>query len=269
MAGRLTDRQASADDVVQRAGWVFNNETGTSLTLADFVRTGASEVANYLAGFGLSTDHDDQRVLVEVGSGIGRMTCAFTNRFGTVYACDLDAGFLERCREAVALHGLVDRLRTIQVPDGHTLDVAESVADVAFSYITLQHCDRRDALALTRESLRVLAPGGTLALNFRSRSVVDLCLLPLGTAVRAGFSIPGLARWLSQRRFATRLAWQANRLDPHQVIGPMAAQVTDVTIWRNPTKTAPVWGVDGAELRYLSCVGPNHWWVTATKRSSA
>ena len=33
------------------------------------------------------------------------MTCAFTRRFGTVYACDLDAGFLERCREAVARFG--------------------------------------------------------------------------------------------------------------------------------------------------------------------
>ena len=43
VAGRLTDRQTSADDVVQTTGWVFNNETGGTLTLADFVKTGDAE----------------------------------------------------------------------------------------------------------------------------------------------------------------------------------------------------------------------------------
>lgn len=263
VAGRLTDRQTSADDVVQVTGWVFNNETGDALTLADFVTTGNAEVSTYLAGFGIATEHDDRRTLVEIGSGIGRMTCAFTRQFGTVYACDLDAGFLERCREAVARYGLVDRLRTVQVPDGHTLDIADDVADVAFSYITLQHCDRRDAVALIEESLRVLRPGGTLALNFRARSWPDMALLPLGVVVRVGFSIPGLGAWLARRRFATRLAWQVNRLDPHQVLQPIAHRVSDVVIWRNQTKTTPIWGVGDAELRSLSAVGPNHWWMTA------
>jgi len=268
VAGRLTDRQTSADEVVQTTGWVFNNETGGTLTLADFVKTGDSEVPTYLDGFGLSSDDDANRTLVEIGSGIGRMTCAFTRRFGTVYACDLDAGFLERCREAVAIYGLVDRLRTIQVADGHTLDIADHVADVVFSYITLQHCDRSDALALIEESLRVARPGGTIALNFRSRSWSDVFLLPLGSVVRAGFSVPGLGAWLSRRRLATRLAWQANRLDPHQVLQPIAHRVSDVAIWRNQTKTTPIWGIGDADLRYISTVGPTHWWVTANVKSA-
>lgn len=263
MAGRVTDQQASADQVVRTTGWVFNNETGTSLTLADFVRTGDVEAATYLDGFGLSSDHDASRTLVEIGSGIGRMTCAFTRRFGTVYACDLDAGFLERCREAVARFGLVDRLRTVQVPDGHTLGISDDVAEVVFSYITLQHCDRHDALALIEESLRVARPGGMIALNFRSRSWADVFLLPLGSIVRAGFSVPGFGAWLSRRRLATRLAWQANRLDPHRVLEPLAGRVGDIAIWRNQTKTAPIWGIGDADLKYLSAVGPNHWWVTA------
>ena len=262
----MTDQQSSADQVVQATGWVFNNETGTSLTLADFVKTGDAEVPIYLDGFGLSSGDDARRTMVEIGSGIGRMTCAFTRRFGTVYACDLDAGFLERCREAVAKYGVVDRLRTVQVPDGHTLGISDDAADVVFSYITLQHCDRNDALALVAESLRVARPGGMVALNFRSRSLADVFLLPLGAIVRAGFSIPGVGTWLSRRRFATRLAWQANRLDPHQVLQPIAERVSDVAIWRNQTKTAPIWGIGDAELRYLSAVGPTHWWVVATVR---
>jgi len=33
-AGQLSERQASGDDVVRTTGWVFNNETGSELTLA-------------------------------------------------------------------------------------------------------------------------------------------------------------------------------------------------------------------------------------------
>ena len=124
-AGRVTEEQASADEVVQATGWVFNNETGDTLTLAEFVATGDSEVAVYVDRFGLGDGEEDQRKLVEIGCGIGRMTCAFTRRFGTVIACDLDHGFLERCREAVARFGKVERLRTIEVGDGRTLRIAD------------------------------------------------------------------------------------------------------------------------------------------------
>jgi SAM-dependent methyltransferase len=264
VAGQVTDRQTSADDVVQATGWVFNNETRGELTLADFVRTGDAEVPIYLDGFGLSSGADEQRTLVEIGSGIGRMTCGFTRRFGTVYACDLDAGFLERCREAVARFGLVDRLRTVPVPDGRTLDIPTGVADVVFSYITLQHCDRHDALALVDESIRVTRPGGTIALNFRARTWTDMLLLPLGFLARGAFAIPGVGGRLSRRRLATRLAWQANRLDPHHVLQPIADRVGDVSIWRNQTRAAPLWGIGDAELRFHPSIGPSHWWLVAT-----
>ncbi|MET0324430.1 MAG: class I SAM-dependent methyltransferase, partial [Ilumatobacteraceae bacterium] len=138
VAGRVTEQQASGDEVVQATGWVFNNETGDTLTLAEFVATGDNEVPAYLERFGLVDEDDEHRSFVEIGCGIGRMTCAFTRRFGTVFACDLDAGFLERCREAVARYGKVDRLRTVEVSDGRSLALPDQTADIAFSYITLQ-----------------------------------------------------------------------------------------------------------------------------------
>src|SRR3954453_22561822 len=156
VAGRVTEAQANADEGVQATGWVFNNETGDTLTLAEFVATGDNEVPVYLERFGLIGDDDERRSLVEIGCGIGRMTCAFTRRFGTVFACDLDAGFLERCREAVARYGKVDRLRTVEGGDGRSLALADRSADVAFSYITLQHCERDDAVALVEEAVRVV-----------------------------------------------------------------------------------------------------------------
>jgi SAM-dependent methyltransferase len=266
VAGRVSEDQASADEVVQTTGWVFNRETGDTLTLAEFVATGDNEVPGYLDRFGLLDGDDDRRTLVEIGCGIGRMTCAFTRRFGTVLACDLDAGFLERCREAVARFGKVDRLRTVEVVDGRTLHIPDDVADVAFSYITLQHCDRDDAVALVAEAVRVVRPGGRIALNFRSWSGFDPFVLPAGATVRALFRAPAVGSWLSRNRLATRLAWQANRLDPHQVIGPIQAGISDVVVWRNPARDAPLWGAKHATSEHFGGINRNHWWLVATVR---
>jgi SAM-dependent methyltransferase len=180
-AGRATDQFASGDEVVRETGWVFNNAVGDGLTMAEFVATGDDEVPTYLNLFQLRGSDPSQQTFVEIGSGIGRMTCAFTREFGSVVACDLDAGFLERCRQVVARFGRPDRLRTIEVPDGDSLALDTNSADVAFSYITLQHCDEHDALALAAEAVRVTRSGGRIALNLRSRSRLDMVTLPAGS----------------------------------------------------------------------------------------
>ncbi|NBV03483.1 MAG: hypothetical protein EBS10_04780, partial [Acidimicrobiia bacterium] len=48
VAGRVSERHLSGDDVVRETGWVFNNEIGDDLTLAEFVATGDDEVPAYL-----------------------------------------------------------------------------------------------------------------------------------------------------------------------------------------------------------------------------
>jgi len=142
-------------------------------------------VGSYLTHFGLSNDVDQPLSLVEIGSGIGRMTAGFTRRFQHVTACDLDAAFLERCRQTVAQFGRPDRLGTSHVADGRTLALPDASADMVFSYITLQHCIEEDALALTAEALRVVKPGGTVCLNFRTWVPADLLLFPAGVVTRS------------------------------------------------------------------------------------
>ncbi|MFV0308909.1 MAG: class I SAM-dependent methyltransferase [Desertimonas sp.] len=262
VAGRLTERERDTDRVVRETGWVFNNETGETLTLAEFVATGDAEVPVYWEAFGLERPDDDARTLVEIGSGIGRMTCEFTRRYGSVYACDLDGGFLERCREAVSRFGHVDRLQTIEVTDGRSLAVPDRTADVTFSYITLQHCEREDALALVSEAVRVTKPGGRIVLNFRAWGAADPLLLPAGAAIRGLFRVPAVGTWLSRRRWATRLAWQANRLDPVQVLRHLNGQVGDTTVWRNPQRQAAIARAD--RVASFEVINPNHWWLVAT-----
>ena len=164
-AGRVSESQKSADDVVREIGWVFNNETGETLDLAEFTNTGDHEIFAYLEAFQLRTDDLPKQTIVEIGSGIGRMTAGFSRAFAQVIACDLDAAFLERCRQTVAQFGEVSRLRTCHVADGRTLAISDGEADIAFSYITLQHCQHDDALSLVTEAARVTKPGGHIALN--------------------------------------------------------------------------------------------------------
>ncbi|MEP1123238.1 MAG: class I SAM-dependent methyltransferase [Ilumatobacter sp.] len=262
-AGRVTERQSNPDDVVRATGWVFNNETGSELTLEQFVATGDQEVATYLTVFGLRDPENDEQTFVEIGSGIGRMTCAFTRDFGKVVACDLDAGFLERCLETVGRFGKPDRLQRLHVADGRSLDLRANSADIAFSYITLQHCDADDALDLSSEAVRVVQPGGKVVLNYRSRSRVDTVILPLSKVMRSLFKVPGIGGFLSRQRVFARLGWQANRLQPDEIIGPLAPLLRDVEVWRNPRSRT---SGHEATIREFDGINRHHYWIVATVR---
>lgn len=265
-AGRTSEVQANADDVIREVGWVFNNTTGERLTLGEFVGTGDEEVGSYMQLFSLGSEHDEQRTLLEIGAGIGRMTAAFTQRFGVVIACDLDAAFLERCRQTVAEFGRVGRLKTSHVADGRTLDLPDAVADVTFSYITLQHCAHEDALALVGEAVRVTRPGGQVALNFRAWTSADAVLVPLGGAMRAAWRLPKIGAWLAQRRLATRLGWQANRLGPDEVLAYLAAlpyPSTEVAVYTSPRRSAPRQA--DVTVSTFEGIHRSHWWLVARR----
>ena len=261
-AGTSSEAQASADDVVRETGWVFNNVTGQEANLAEFVSSGDHEVGAFIKAFELPTGINAS--IVEIGSGIGRMTAAFTREYGRVVACDLDAAFLERCRETVAQFAFPSRLRTVHVADGHTLDLPDNSADVVFSYITLQHCADDDALGLSREAVRVAKPGGKIALNYRTWVDADALLWPAGKVVRAGWKMPGVGKLLSRWRWSTRVGWQANRLSPEKVVETIGASLTDVRIVRAP-KRFP-FHVEGTTDETFEGVNPSHWWLVAVVR---
>lgn len=264
-AGRVVEEQSTADEVVRETGWVFNNETGERLTLAEFVATGTDEVGFYCHHLGLHWgEHAAGKTFVEIGSGIGRMTAALTRHYSQVIACDLDAAFLERCRDTVAQHGDVSRLSTVHVADGHTLDIPSASADVVFSYITLQHCERDDAVALIREAFRIARPGARIALNFRTWTPSDLVLVPAGVVVRAVWRvIPALAR---APRLVTRFGWQANRLDPEAAVfeafracPDLASLIVFQSDRRRGQLEAPV------SVERLPGIHPAHYWLVATR----
>lgn len=263
-AGTASESEHSADDVVRETGWVFNNKTGDHLNLADFVNTGDHETVAYLQAFGLMDERVLNQTMVEIGAGIGRMTASFTRWFQKVVACDLDAAFLERCRETVAQYGKPERLQTSHVADGRTLALGDDSADLVFSYITLQHCHHDDALALAREAVRVTRPGGHIALNFRTWVAQDALLWPTGKLVRAMWRLPRVGPIIAQRRLPARLGWQANRLSPTEVMATLGSQLTDVRIFRSPKRRG--FGLPNTTDRTFEGVHRSHWWLVAEVR---
>lgn len=261
-AGTTSELQRSADDVVRETGWVFNNRTGSDLNLAEFVETGDHETLAYLTAFGLDGEQLASQTLLEIGSGIGRMTASFSRMFARVIACDLDAAFLERCRETVAQFGRSDRLQTSHVVDGHTLAVPDDSVDLTFSYITLQHCHNDDALALTAEAVRVTRPGGHVALNFRTWTAGDTALWPAGKVVRGLWKLPKFGPAIAQQRSIARLGWQANRLSPTQVMAAVGSRLADVKIVRSPHRRS--FAIDGTADATFEGVHRSHWWLVAT-----
>ena len=264
-AGNLADNNLSADDVVRETGWVFNNETGNDLTLKEFVDTGDKEVQLYIRLLELGGIKFESSVLLEIGSGIGRMTSAFTNRCEKVIAADVDSAFLERCRQTVARFGRIDRLTTLHVANGKTLALNDNTVDLAFSYITLQHCQPNDALELVNQAIRVTRSGGTVVLNFRTWVLSDVLLVPLGIAMRSLWKVsivgPRLARW----RWSTRFGWQANRLKPDTVLAKVAPQLSDIKIFHSKKRTLKVLTTGKNQIKVIPTnrINPSHWWLVA------
>jgi SAM-dependent methyltransferase len=264
-AGNLADNNLSADDVIRETGWVFNNEIGNDLTLKEFVDTGDKEVQLYVRLLELSAIKFESSTLLEIGSGIGRMTSAFTNRCEKVIAADVDSAFLERCRQTVARFGRIDRLTTLHVANGKTLSLNDNTVDLAFSYITLQHCQPHDALELVNQAIRVTRSGGTVVLNFRTWVLSDVLLVPLGIAMRSLWKVsiigPRLARW----RWSTRFGWQANRLKPDTVLAKVAPQLSDIKIFHSKKRTLKVLTTGKNQVKVIPTnrINPSHWWLVA------
>ena len=264
-AGNLADNDLTADDVVRETGWVFNNETGDELTLKAFVETGDKEVQRYIRLLQLESFQFENSTLLEIGSGIGRMTSSFTNRCKAVIAADVDSAFLERCRQTVARYGRIDRLSTLHVANGKTLGREDKSVDMTFSYITLQHCQPQDALALVSEAIRVTRSGGLIVLNFRTWVVSDIVLVPLGIAVRRLWKLPVLGRRLARWRWSTRLGWQANRLKPDTVLQHFESQLHEIKIIHSTKRKLAVAASQDntAQTVPTNRINPSHWWLVA------
>ena len=182
--------------------------TGHRCADAAFFAQGAQETDSFLAMCGVAIRPDD--TVLEIGCGLGRMTHRLADLAGRVIATDISREMLEQ-----AARNLADRpaVEYVRVAGDGTLPFPDASIDVVFSYITLQHVPSVAAqLRYLRESVRVLRPGGSLAVQVRADAVTARLYDWTGHLAHFALGRPTMHRaWLGARpRTADLLAIAGN-----------------------------------------------------------
>jgi phosphoethanolamine N-methyltransferase len=115
---------------------------------------GADEVARLLEGSDIAGCS-----VLDIGCGLGAIDQLLVTRFaaGSVLGIDIDPRLVTGMEQRIARAGLADRIRG-QVVDGGALPCSDASFDVVFSKDSLVQIP--DKVALYREVIRVLRPGG-------------------------------------------------------------------------------------------------------------
>jgi SAM-dependent methyltransferase len=201
-----------------------------------FFAQGATETDDFLAFCGVQVAPTD--VVLEIGAGVGRMTRRLAQLGQRVIAADVSAEMLSRARANLAKIPGVDgapQIEYLVVPGDGTLPIESGSVDVVFSYIVLQHVPSVDEqVRYLTESLRVLRPGGRLAIQVRAPGIATLA-----------HEWAGFAMHLVKGRKTLNRAWRGAHIPRLRLVGLSAD------------------GGASVELRRFS---QRHTWVVARKR---
>jgi ubiquinone/menaquinone biosynthesis C-methylase UbiE len=153
------------DDRARKNAFYYIASWRTDWDLSGFLASGEEDYARLvtpaLQRAGLAPN---DKMMLELGCGAGRMTHGFAKRFKQVIAFDVSSEMLLRARQN--LHG-VDNVTWLQ---GNGIDLRnapnESV-DFVFSYLVLQHLPKEELVrTYIREMHRVLKPEGICLFQF-------------------------------------------------------------------------------------------------------
>jgi len=128
------------------------------LNLVEFHQTGESGMKNLASLCSKNNVPLPNRVLFELGCGVGRSTQFFSTAFETVHAWDVSAGNLEECKISLISRGVGNvKLKLVSVIDDYS---AIPEHDVFFSEIVVQHNPPPLQYYLLDQVLSRLKPGG-------------------------------------------------------------------------------------------------------------
>lgn len=99
--------------------------------------------------------------VVEIGSGVGRITAAIAEDAETIYAVDVSPAMLNYAKT----HVESSQVTWLQ-GNGRELPIGDGAVTAVFSCHVLQHLPTvQDGLSTLSEGVRALAPGGTLMIH--------------------------------------------------------------------------------------------------------
>jgi SAM-dependent methyltransferase len=152
------------------------------------------DILNDLDNICQGKDPKEMSVL-EIGCGAGRVTRAFANFFGRVYAVDISRGMVAQARRAVApfpgarvFRNNGKDLRVVGESWWSRFGIGPTPQlDFAFSTMVFQHIPSREIIEnYVREVHRLLRPGGLF--KFQVQGCPDVHVRPEDTWVGASFS---------------------------------------------------------------------------------
>jgi ubiquinone/menaquinone biosynthesis C-methylase UbiE len=176
-----------------------------------FFASGERDVRTFLPQAGYEPTGQDR--LLEIGCGIGRMTRAFAERFGSVCAIDISPEMIAQARHHLAGHPNVQLFES----GGTDLrEFADTSFDFCFSYIVFQHVpDPAITLRYIAEIGRVVKPHGRA--YFQVNTVRPSLLARVRTSLRLHTRLDRLLRRRTVRTRYDSPAWRGSRLSPEQI----------------------------------------------------
>ncbi|MFL6239512.1 MAG: class I SAM-dependent methyltransferase [Actinomycetes bacterium] len=167
----------------------------TSLSFADpdmekFFETGKRIVAEAMDGAPVTPARHDHAI--EIGSGLGRICLALSDRFARVTGVDIAPEMVKRANELVH-----DPRIEFKLTDGASIPgVADGDADFVLTFTVFQHIpDVRVIAAYIAEAGRVLGPGGVFVFQWNNT--------------------PGVVRWRVRRAVLSALHRTGIRRETH------------------------------------------------------
>jgi SAM-dependent methyltransferase len=155
-----------------RANAAWHIATGHQSESEAFFESGEREVDEFLDFAGLRLTGSE--TLLEIGSGVGRMTRHLAGLVARVIATDVSGEMLSRAKTNLARQGNIDY---VELSGAGELPFERDSVDAVFSYITMQHVPTAAAQEkYFAESLRVVRPGGWVYIQFRRSGLVPRTL---------------------------------------------------------------------------------------------
>ncbi|MGD9573099.1 MAG: class I SAM-dependent methyltransferase [Thermoleophilia bacterium] len=141
------------------------------------------------------------RVVMDLGCGIGRVARHVAPRVGRLIAADSSPAMLAFAQERMPDADNVDFVTV----EGTRIPVADDEVDFAYSLVTLQHLERESAFLLLRELRRVMRPGATAHLTFANLAAPEYLTAFVRYAENGDAADPRRARFYTEEELRIML----------------------------------------------------------------
>jgi SAM-dependent methyltransferase len=170
----------------QNPRFFMQTKTKSGLAVDEFElqKTGQEDYKKYVLEDKIIREHFDtfnDKSVLEIGCGIGRMTESLSKNFQHVYAIDISDVMIENAKKRLSQLPNV----SVQVNDGETIPYDNDKFNFIFSYLVLQHIPSKESIQEYLAHMhRTLKPGGLAKVQLRTGPGIQKWKWSYGVALK-------------------------------------------------------------------------------------